>query len=646
MLSIGNNFTPTSLVVTLKKNTSWFNKSLLRLLTRQKINSAVDNPYSFSLSRKLRAELYGLNQTDQNVQDGSSVVKIAKDAVHIIIDVLQDMKSFAMNAADSSATDLERQFFQKELTQRIAAINDIANATRYNGKGLIDGTYDGDSLFPEDVVVIKKINPQDVTLSPNENYVKEIYINGSRVLISENKVADLAHSFTETNDSIKKITNKASLKSRTNPRIDSDFGFSGGNSSWNWVKAYTEKNVSLVGNMDYDFSRNEIGIELNFSDSSSGGSVADTFHEQGFSILCSGCSQYINVIFDKTMNIGQGTLTTFENNVLRKDFRVGIGDATSTKDLGRAIFEGVKNSGRKAEDISYDISGTYTDSNGNTVTELLSVEIDKSRHNFRVAKNPNYDGTNAEYLFVKEKSYSMLFLDSGTILATGDEDSHDNLPQGTVTQVGNDTQPEIQKINVDNYTNAQIWDDEEAVIETIFTHGNPLIIQDGTQFGEYDAYYIKGMQSKNLSIGNVFDDEGEFLNVKDRIRYKSLSGSPDIQKELLSKLKEEESLSNNLISVLTIENAKKTIKILDKALEYAINNVVVLGSYLYRMENDQERIFIMEENTSAAESVLCDIDVKERIAYAKAHVLTKASQLMFAQANQNSFAVLDLTKQD
>ncbi len=644
-MSIGNNFTPINLVSTMKRNTAWFNRSLMRLLTKQKINSAVDNPSNFSLSRKMLSELRTLSRADQNVQDGSSVIKISKDAVHIIIDVLQDMREHALNASNVSLTDIERQRFQKELTQRIAAINDIANATKYNGKGLIDGTYDGDTLFPEDVVVIKKINPQDVTLLPNENYVKEVYINGSRVLISENKVADLAHSFTETNESIKKITNKASLKSRTNPRIDSDFGFSGGNSSWNWVTAYTEKNVSLVGNMDYDFSRNEIGIELKFSDSVSGSSVADTFHEQGFTILCNGCSQYINVIFDKNMNIGQGTLTTFENNVLRKDFRVGIGNATSTDDLGRAIFEGIKNSGRKAEDIMYDISGTYTDSNGNTVTELLSVEIDKSRHNFRVAKNPNYDGTNAEYLFVKEKSYSMLFLDSGTILATGNEDSYDNLPQGTVTQFGNDTQPEIQDINVNNYTNAQIWDDEEAVLETTYTHGNPLIIQDGTQFGENDAYYIKGMQSKNLNIGNIFDDEGEFLNMQDRIRYNALSDNPDMQKELLSRLKEEESSRGNLISVLTVEDAKKSVKILDGAIEYANKNATVLGSYLYRMEKDQDRIFIMEENINSAYSTICDIDTKERIAYAKSHVLAKASQLMFAQANQNSFAVLDLTKQ-
>lgn len=649
-MSIGNHFTSASsftsankFAITMNRNTAWLNRTLVKLLSRQKINSPVNNPSNFSILERLNAEFRGLNQANQNVQDGSSVVKIAKDTVHIIIDVLQDMKSLALNATSATATDEDRQLMQKEMMQRIAAINDIANATRYNGKGLIDGTYDGDTLFPEDSIVVQKINPQDITLSPNENYIKEIYINGSRVVISENKVEDLAHSFTQTNDSISKINDEAGLKSRTNPRIDSDFGFSGSDSSWNWVTAYRRKGASLVGNMDYDFYRNEIGIKIEFGAlQDNSGSIPDVFHDQGFSILCSGCSQYINVIFDKNMNIGQGTLTTFEDNVLRKDFRVGIADATSTNDLGRAIFEGVKNSGRKESDIRYDISGTYTDNDGNTVTELLSVEIDKSRHNFRVAKNPDYDGTNAEYLFVKEKTYSMLFLDSGTILATGDENSKDNLPQGTVTQVGNETQPEIQQINVDNYTNAQIWDDEDVALETIYTHGNPLIVQDGTALGEYDAYYIKGMQSNNLNIGNIFDDEGGFLNVKDRIRYNALRSYPEMQKELLTKLKEEENLRNNIISVITIENAKKAIKILDDAIEYAVRNVTSLGAYLYRMKSDEERIFIMEESIISSESTIRDIDTKERIDYAKAHVLNKASQLMFTQANQNSYMVLDL----
>lgn len=647
---IGNSFMKPNWDTLLNRNTAFFNKSLIKLLRKQKINSPVDNPSNFSFSERMIAELRGLNQTNKNVQNGSTIVKIASDAVHIIIDVLQDMRALALEAANDSTPDEERQRINREMMQRIAAINDIANGTKYNGVGLIDGTYDGDNVLAEDTVVVKKIDPQDITLLPDESYIKEVFINGSRVVINENKIEELTRSFTVTDTSITSIPieDKASLRSNTTPKMDCDIGFSGRyptKSTWNWAEAYNEKlsatGDSLIGNFS---SKRETGVEINFTGAKGyvGDDIPEAFHNQGFSILCNGCSQYINIVFDKTMNIGQGTLTTYENNVLRKDFRVGIGDATSVDDLPRAIFEGIQNSGRDPDkDSKYDARIQSTG-------EVVAVTIDKSRHNFRIAKNPNYNnGSSAEYIFVKEYDFSMLLIDSGTIMAMGDEGSKDNLPQGTVIQTGNDNQPEIQKINVDADTNAQIWDKEETeVIKSNTSLGKPLIIQDGTQFGEYDAYYIKGMQSKNLTIGNVFDDEGNFLNMQDRLSYEALKGQPDKQSELLVKWKEAESTSDNVISVKTVAEANKAIKIIDRAMEYTLKNAVTLGAYLNRMESDKERIFVMDENTEAAKSLIRGIDTKERITYAKAHILSEASQLMFAQAGQNSFSVLHLVKQD
>lgn len=646
---VRNNFTPTRLAVNLNRNTNWLNKSLIKLLTKQKINSAVDNASNFSLSERMIAELRALNQTDHNVQEGSSIVKIAKDATHIIINVLQDMRSFAFAATSNSTTDVERQLLQKKMMQSLATINDIANATKYKGVGLIDGTYDGGNAPTSEVVGIKKINPQEFTLLPTETYVKEVFVNGERMVINENKVEELTREFTVTNSSITRIDSDdtASLKSNTKPKLDCDLGFSGRypKSTWNWATAYRATlapGETLIGSSSMN-SKVEIGVELNFAGAKgyNGDAIPEAFHNQGFSILCNGCTQYINVVFDKTMNIGQGTLTTYENNVLRKDFRVGIGDATSIDDLPRAIFEGIKNSGRDPKDVAYDARVRNADG----TEEVVAVTIDKGRHNFRVAKNPNYNnGSSSEYLFIKEYDWSMLFIDSGTILALGEEGSKDNLPQGTVTQAGTATQPEIQKVSVDTPTTVQIWDAEKEIIETTTSVGNPLVIQDGTRVGEYDAYYIKGMQTKNLKIGNIFDDEGNFLNIRDRIQYEALSTQPDKQKVLLDKWKEEESTRGDIISVKTVTEASKAINLVDRALEYALKNATVLGAYLQRMGNDQDRILGMERSTDQANSAIRDIDTKERIAYARAHVLTKASQLMFAQANQNSFSVLHLVE--
>ena len=237
-----------------------------------------------------------------------------------------------------------------------------------------------------------------------------------------NKIKNLAHEFNQTNDGITRINSGYGLKAYTQPPMNADFGFNGYSSTWNWSTAYENAGVT---DLSREFSGNEIGVEIKFS----GSNIAD-FDGQGFSILCGGCSQYINVTFDMNMSIGQGKLTTFTDNTLRKDYLIGINGATSTADLGRAIFEGIKNSGRKPWDSVYDVSGTV---NGNN--EILSVTIDYARHNLRIAKNPNYDGTNAEYLFVKQNSPYLLILDSGTIMATGGPGSKDDLPAPVSTEI-------------------------------------------------------------------------------------------------------------------------------------------------------------------------------------------------------------------
>ena len=113
---------------------------------------------------------------------------------------------------------------------------------------------------------------------------------------------------------------------------------------------------------------------------------------------------------------------------------------------------------------------------------------------------------------------------------------------------------------------------------------------------------------------------------------------------MLDKWKEEESTSGDIISVTTIKDANKAIILVDRAIEYALKNANILNSYLKRMESDQDRIFEMDIANDTAKSIIRDIDTRDRIAYAKAHVLSKASQFMFAQANQNSFSVLHLVK--
>ena len=62
-------------------------------------------------------------------------MKVAEGAVSSTVEILKTLKEKAVNAANDSNTDSDRQTIQKELNQSIDQINDNANTT-FNGKYL------------------------------------------------------------------------------------------------------------------------------------------------------------------------------------------------------------------------------------------------------------------------------------------------------------------------------------------------------------------------------------------------------------------------------------------------------------------------------------------------------------------------------
>ena len=80
-------------------------------------------------------------EDNQNVQNGSSMLKVAEGGVNEIVEELRNLKELALNSANDTNTDIDRKTIQKEFNQKMENINDIATTTNYNGKTLLDGTY-------------------------------------------------------------------------------------------------------------------------------------------------------------------------------------------------------------------------------------------------------------------------------------------------------------------------------------------------------------------------------------------------------------------------------------------------------------------------------------------------------------------------
>ena len=136
---VKNNMSAISTLNTLNKNSSALSKSLEKVSSGMKINSAADDASGYAISERMRVQIRSLDQANANTQAGNSMLKVAEGAVSSTVDILKTLKEKVINAANDTNTDDDRATIQKELNQSIDQIDDNANVT-YNGKYLVDGS--------------------------------------------------------------------------------------------------------------------------------------------------------------------------------------------------------------------------------------------------------------------------------------------------------------------------------------------------------------------------------------------------------------------------------------------------------------------------------------------------------------------------
>jgi len=116
-------------------------KSINKLSSGLRINSAADDAAGLAISEKMRSQIRGLDQAESNAQDGISLIQTAEGALQQTTDILQRMRELVVKAEntgvlsedDTAAIDVEIEALTTE-------INRIAESTSFNGKELLDGT--------------------------------------------------------------------------------------------------------------------------------------------------------------------------------------------------------------------------------------------------------------------------------------------------------------------------------------------------------------------------------------------------------------------------------------------------------------------------------------------------------------------------
>ncbi|MCK5736225.1 MAG: flagellin [Spirochaetaceae bacterium] len=101
--------------------------------------------------------------------------------------------------------------------------------------------------------------------------------------------------------------------------------------------------------------------------------------------------------------------------------------------------------------------------------------------------------------------------------------------------------------------------------------------------------------------------------------------------------------AGGIVTISSVEEANRTIGIVDDALKRVNKQRADLGAYQNRFEMASKGVAIAAENLQAAESQIRDANMaSEMVEYTKNSILTQAGTSMLAQANMRTQSVLQL----
>ncbi len=124
----------------LNQNSAATSSSLAKLSSGSRIVKASDDAASLAVGTKLKADVTALKQAAVNASHATSVLQVADGGMARIGDILQRMKSLAVQASSGSLSDNERAFLDQEYQQLLTQVDDIAKQTRFNGQVLLTGS--------------------------------------------------------------------------------------------------------------------------------------------------------------------------------------------------------------------------------------------------------------------------------------------------------------------------------------------------------------------------------------------------------------------------------------------------------------------------------------------------------------------------
>lgn len=589
--------------------------STQRLSSGYKISSAADNAAGLAIARKMNAQIRSLQQANRNANDGLSIVNTADGAMAEMHDIMQRMNELAIQSANGTNAESDREMIQKEIDQLVGEIDRIASTTQFNAKSLLDGSFAFKSYTNAENIKVKAYTEgvasgtyaigkltyyhyEDTTTQYKTEEIKEkdtdgkvvnVSYSSSKVKVTENERYEIDN---EKDNVLNSLVTSASI---------------GAYESINQIKAFPDGSKVLIEDENIVIkAQNDFEIKIKVNDREPLGEVTTTSVSNTATLPAGATAGTASIKkeYDKAITGSSSTITTTSYSAVTTYRNIAVtGPNGKRYDISEInFFENVDSNGNPLDDGSKQIYTGNKDDKGRDLRDDFveyfkeinpgcSINIDGVTYDdsvnpakFKVTyttmdgkTNEKKPGNKAEFTLYEEKN------EHGVVMKTQKELKDYKYSETMTTR----TKYEIGKGEVDDCITLDV------------TGMGAMIVQVGANEGQYMELEFPALKAEDLGLDKV--------------------------------------------DLTTEESARLSIDMIGDAINQLSSVRAKIGAYANRLEHTITNLDTSEENITSAYSRIMDVDMAtEMTEYSTVQVLVQASTSMLAQANERPQQVLQL----
>jgi flagellin len=651
----------------LQSNDMAVGRSLQRLSSGLRINSAADDAAGLVISEQMRAQINSTSQAIDNTETAVNMVQTAEGALDEVNSLLSKMRELALHAANEAPNDVTQLAAdQAELDNAIGSITRIANQTQFGTKKLLDGTLAAtQGVNLKNILNVKASEalltrgdffPGDVTmrLEGSREVVASVGLNGTVIsgLFIVNTSADgsdmsIASFFADDTTRLRQGTTlEISI-------VDKTFVFGGGTTVAEIKKAingdedslYTvqSKTGSAIFLARFGGSNGGVATDINvkFTRSSidSTGSVDIVSLSLQGATVGLGSYGYNTILRFSTGQDGSGVVSFGNGSVGTAAVFTSSDDSSTAASAISATFGVGTSKLNIGSSATFEIGGTkYTFSNRETVSEMINA-VNKAQDEYTLRS----DLTNG--LVVVRNDMGEKRDAEGDVAITVANNlgrtftlKYDSVANSSIGSIGRNISASLTGAGLPGGAMNLIADSQDSSI---------LRSRDGSLEIKLDQQYARkaelatseGFSMQRGALFQVGANGGQNAAIDmGELSTKILGNGADSTKTLanLQDLVDKQSLVNGFFT--------QSLDVIDSAINEVTTLRGTLGAFQANtLESNLNSLRVGNENLTAAESTIRDVDMAaESAEFSKNQILLQAATAMMAQANQLPNNVLQL----